>query len=342
MSERERIDQENRQRIAQMSPEEIAHERRELMAGLNPSLIERLLRRANIDDDNTTSDETLPLSESAAPAEAQSPGKENGKPKKSVSFEPAGDVERAKAMRSSPPQVPEPNPKPDQPFRNPDGAPSILPSDLGPASEAPFPIHFPQPPTAGLAPDLDPSSPNFLEDLRSHYFPSLPSSTENLSWLKPPSDAETEASPYNPSQDSLSPAELRFSFTGTLVPPSAALAMPVTMGLHHHASAPESAGYTIPELAQLARSTYAAQRCIAWQVLGRIFYRLGKEEWGQEISNGVWDVVEREGVVGGMMAEANQPEGRGHTSAKAWATEGLWLWRLGGGKRGIGPEKKAT
>jgi hypothetical protein len=49
-NERQRIDNENKQRLAAMSAEEIEEERQELLAGLNPSLIERLLKRANIDD----------------------------------------------------------------------------------------------------------------------------------------------------------------------------------------------------------------------------------------------------------------------------------------------------
>jgi RNA polymerase II-associated protein 1 len=120
---------------------------------------------------------------------------------------------------------------------------------------------------------------------------------------------------------------------------------------------PEAAGYTIPELAMLSRSTVPAQRCIAWQVLGRILFRLGKGEFGERGSTlveGLWRNVEREGVVARMLAEANgekseqsqagglagtEKSGLGrHASAKAWATEGVWLWRFGGGDRGISSE----
>ncbi|KAI4120619.1 MAG: hypothetical protein LQ347_007067, partial [Umbilicaria vellea] len=52
-TERKGIDEENRRWMAQMSPGEIARERQELLAGLSPSLIERLLRKANIDDGRT-------------------------------------------------------------------------------------------------------------------------------------------------------------------------------------------------------------------------------------------------------------------------------------------------
>ncbi|TVY54321.1 hypothetical protein LSUE1_G010312, partial [Lachnellula suecica] len=48
--ERRRIDEQNKQRLDMMSAEEINEERQELLAGLNPSLIERLLKRANLDE----------------------------------------------------------------------------------------------------------------------------------------------------------------------------------------------------------------------------------------------------------------------------------------------------
>jgi hypothetical protein len=136
------------------------------------------------------------------------------------------------------------------------------------------------------------------------------------------------------------------------------------MGLHHHGDDPHAAGYTIPELAILARSTFPAQRCIAWQVIGRILFRLGRAEFGErggQLSEGLWFVIEKEGVVAGMLAEADgdagQTLGRNkskpsqdqksaeenpnlmpvasgvgrHASAAAWAVEGIWLWQKGGG-----------
>ncbi|KAG7150343.1 RNA polymerase II-associated protein rba50 like [Verticillium longisporum] len=65
-----------------------------------------------------------------------------------------------------------------------------------------------------------------------------------------------------------------------MLPPRLSRQIPVSKGLHHHGQAPEAAGYTIEELSILARSAVAAQRCIAFQTIGRIFYRLGKGEWG--------------------------------------------------------------
>ncbi|KFZ12597.1 hypothetical protein V501_04136, partial [Pseudogymnoascus sp. VKM F-4519 (FW-2642)] len=124
-------------------------------------------------------------------------------------------------------------------------------------------LHFPRPPTL---PDLDPSSPNFLQDLHTAYFPSLPSSPASLAWLAPlptPGSAADLESTYHPSQTSIPSSSLRFDFRGQLLPPRISRAMPVDRGLHHHADAPEAGGYTISELAGLLRSSVPQQRGLA-------------------------------------------------------------------------------
>lgn len=193
-------------------------------------------------------------------------------------------------------------------------------------------VHFPEPKPA---PDLDPADPNFLENLHSTYFPSLPNDPSKLAWMAPlPSEgspADMESS-YNPNHPALPASALRFDFRGALLPPSISRAMPTSKGLHHHADAPEAAGYTIPELARLARSTYPAQRCIAFQVLGRLLYRLGKGIFGQgsEMTMGMWRCIE-EGKVLEILQQAAGQEG-GHRSVSAYAQEAVWLWQRGGGK----------
>ena len=144
--------------------------------------------------------------------------------------------------------------------------------------------------------------------------------------------AADQESSYNPSQPALPASALRFDFRGALLPPSIARAMPVNRGLHHHADAPEAAGYTIPELARLARSTFPTQRCLAFQVLGRVLYRLGKGVFGQgsEMTMGLWRCVE-EGRVLELLQQAAQQEG-GHRSVRVYAQEAVWLWQRGGGK----------
>lgn len=343
------IDEENKQRIAAMSEEEIEQEKAELKANLPASLIERLLRRANLDDD-ADAPVTAPKTE---PSRKDQP---TNKPSKSISF----DVSDIKATG---------NPKPvDKTLDFEDRPPAVHPSDLRPASEFPSgPIHFPTPPPRQTPmPNLDPNSPSFYDDLQAHYFPETPHDSSTLSWLKPldnSADASVadSLSAYHPSSSTtqIVPSAIRFSFRGEMLPPSQSLELPTSLGLHHHADDPEAAGYTISELSILSRSTVPAQRCVAWQVLGRILFRLGSGEFGADetdLVDGLWKVVELEGVVARMLEEAEggpqqhtQPGdgnelitnagiksniGR-HASAKAWAVEGIWLWQKGGGKRGI-------
>ncbi|KAK5129769.1 hypothetical protein LTR08_002835 [Meristemomyces frigidus] len=317
--DRHRIDEENRQKLAGMSIREIDEERRELMSSLSPALIERLLKRSNIESGSNESDLSGEL---AAPqTEQEEPRKKKTDPK-SVLF---ADPEPEDDMLETP-----------EHGEDVDAQPDILPHDS---------VHFPRPPQP---PELDPSSATFLEDLHDKYFPSLPADPDKLEWMQ---NSKSNKDPYDPTASAFSAKEIRFSFIGELLAPKTASLIPVTAGLHHHGDAPDSAGYTVSELAHLSRSTYAAQRCIAFQTLGRILYRLGKGEFGDagepdaettggadtfgELARGLWRLVEHEKVIETLVIES---EGQGidrgrHVSAKAYATEAVWLWRKGGGRR---------
>lgn len=304
--EKQEISAENKQRIAAMSTEDIEEARAELMSSLNPAFLERLLKRANIDEKPKDQE---PSSSQNAPTE------------------PPQQQEHAAAKALNEPQNP----------------------DLPSQSEHHYvpPIHFPQPPiNPSTFTPLDPSSPSFLQDLKTHYFPSISHDPSTMTWLTDPTEEENQDSPYHPDKDNYQISQLRFSFTGTLIPPAKSLSIGIDKGLHHHGLAPSSAGYTIPELALLARSTMPSQRCVAYQILGRTMYRLGQERFGAkggELYEGLWEVMERERVVEVMMGEANRSGG--HASAKTYAVEALWLWRRGcGGERGLLKEggKRAT
>ncbi|OJD17315.1 hypothetical protein AJ78_02603, partial [Emergomyces pasteurianus Ep9510] len=382
-NEKRSIEEENKRRLAAMSPAEIERERGELMSALPQSLIERLLRRANIEEDhqheeiikhraNKENKENNLQKQSVSAEELEpekTPATQFKKPTKSVSF----DVPLSQKDTQSNSTGEQELERPAQPLYMDNLPPLHPPSELYPASEFPTgPIHFPKPPPRqSPMPNLDPSSPSFLADLQTHYFPDIPHDPSSLSWLQPPNNSSStnaqtdnlETSPYHPDSaaTSISPASLRFSLAGNLLAPRTSLAIPTTLGLHHHADDPEAAGYTIPELAILSRSSLPAQRCLAWQVLGRFLYRLGGGEFGERGSalvEGLWSVVEREGVVAGMLAEAGGGSGSGgsgggggggantnagrigkHASARAWATEAVWLWRRGGGgDRGLTKE----
>ncbi|KAL8841348.1 MAG: hypothetical protein Q9170_000979 [Blastenia crenularia] len=316
-TERQEIDKENRQRIAGMSPEDIDQARRELMSGLSGSLIERLLKKAYIEEqpEGIGNEEYLP--------EITPSGKE-------VNFE-------AKVSESGVTQgVTQLQQQNDPSALDDEKAPVEPPHDLQPVSTfSGYPaipsFHFPRPPTP---PSLNPEDPEFLSKLHSTYFPSLPSNPNALSWMQPP-DA-TESDVYSPSRDDLPPSAVRFDFKGRLLPPRLAAQIPITKGLHHHGTAPGAAGYTVPELAHLSRSSFPAQRCIAYQTLGRILYRLGMGVFGpedHELCQGLWKCIEQGRVLDTLTSEAARGGESGNRSCWVTATEAVWLWRKGGGRK---------
>ncbi|KAK6366041.1 hypothetical protein LTS17_011008 [Exophiala oligosperma] len=291
------ISEENKRRIAEMSIDDIEEARSELMRNLNPAFLERLLKRANIDDDQQEQ-KRWPQ----APEEGDE--HDHGDTRKEMDSVEATEM--------------------------PAGAPDDTPS-------APS-VHFPAPPRSkdDFIP-LDPNDPSFFSELRTHYFPNTPHDPSTMTWLQDPTEEENQESLYNPEKESFLASALRFGFNGRLIPPKESLEIDVKRGLHHHGDEPSSAGYTIPELAILARSTLPNQRCMAYQLLGRILFRLGRGDFGPrggELQEALWSVVERERPLEVMMAEANRQSG--HASAKAHAVEALWLWRKGGGgDRGV-------
>ena len=323
--EKARIDRENNDRLAEMSSAEIEQERQELLNSLGPEMIQKLLQRSNIDSGGAETD----LSKPNEPLPGSSLKRNNAdgeRREKKVAFA-AEDVDDHAAAAA------EPELEDDDPT---DSAP---PAASLPAEDS---IHFPHP---TQPPELDPSSDSFLSDLHTKYFPSLPADPDKLEWMQAKSNPKTNT--YDPSASGLEPKDIRFSFKGALIPPSTAAAIPVTAGLHHHGDAPDAAGYTIAELSHLSHSSYAAQRCIAFQTLGRILYRLGTGEYGDAgepteveggmgpLARGLWREVNQEKVTEMLVRES---EGKGvdggrHLSAKAYATEAVWLWQKGGGRR---------
>lgn len=309
-----RIDQENMQRIASMSPAEIARAQDDIMQGLNPALVQRLLQRASIDDRTGPS----PFDPSAS---------ENHEKTTAL---PTVKAEDADAQGPSAPITKDPSANS---FLDEDKAPAQIPPDLFPITNQPRSTHFPAPP--GL-PDIDPSDPNFLATLHEKYFPSLPADPSKLAWMAPVPSQDSPAdkeSPYYPHPE-IGVSALRFDFRGRFLSPRVSRSIPSNRGLHHHGEAPEAAGYTVAELARLARSAVPAQRCMAYQTLGRILYRLGRGEWGKTeedtIAMGVWDSM-KQGRVLESLLEAAAGEG-GHRGSRAYATEALWLFEKGGWK----------
>lgn len=339
-SERRTIDKENKDKIENMSAEEIDAAQKEIFSSLDPSLIHMLMKRANIDGSepppfdkpNETGQPRPPLVE-VEDEETQDQKKAQGEktPKKTVTFaEP--EIEPTAPHLTNTESTRNPGIDEDAP---PIQTPSLFPITSQDSSQPAGPtdtVHFPPAPHH----ELDPSDPNFLQNLHEKYFPNLPADPSRLAWMAPiptehsPADQD---SPYYPGQTSLPSSALRFSFRGALLPPRVSRAIPVSKGLHHHGEAPEAAGYTIPELARLARSVVPAQRCLAFQTLGRILYRLGRGEWGvgdDEVGMGIWRCVQEGRVLETLGEAAGVEEGSGHRSSRAYAIEAVWLFEKGG------------
>ncbi|RBR04677.1 uncharacterized protein FIESC28_11505 [Fusarium coffeatum] len=335
--EKQRIDRENQQKLASMSPDEIAQAQQDIMNGLNPALIQRLLSRANIDEQTGPSPFDPPQPEI----------EETPEPPPTIKVEDADKVEASKNIPAAAARPPKPSVEsvPETDSSKPkatstkkiaddydeDKAPPQIPPDLFPITDQPKSVHFPVPPAL---PDLDPSDPNFLATLHEKYFPNLPADPSKLAWMAPIPTEDSPAdkdSSYYPHPE-IPVNALRFDFQGRFLSPRVSRSIPSSKGLHHHGDAPEAAGYTVAELAHLARSAVPAQRCMAFQTLGRILYRLGLGEWGKSedhpIAMGVWGAVKK-GRVLDTLTEAAMTEG-GHRGSRAYATEALWLFEKGG------------
>ncbi|KAI1302866.1 RPAP1-like protein [Xylaria venustula] len=368
-NEKTNIDRENSQRLASMSPEEIEEARQELFSGLDSSTLERLLKRANLDEGANISSLDLPqpapqatssgsgqahiepeiriddTSDQITPSVPISKGPEdpsttsanndanNITTKPPVSRE--SDEHNSSSSHTKKPEYHTPTVDNDD-----DSAPAVPPAEhiIDPSAPELEGAHWPRAPQPA---DLDPSDPNFLQNLHEKYFPSLPADPSKLAWMAPvptPNSAADRDSPYYPGQDSLPVSALRFDFRGALLPPRISRAVPTSKGLHHHGEAPEAAGYTVRELARLARSAVPGQRCVAHQTLGRILYRLGKGEFGgvsqDDVSMGIWREFSENAVLRSLHDEIGTEEGRGrgHRSARAYATEAIWLFEKGGWK----------
>lgn len=392
--ERRAIHEENQRRLDSMSEAEIEEERRELMANLDPALIQMLLKRSNADaggshpqsqSQSTDKSAQYTETEDADPESAiirplfqsnlddgsnalqewpEDKVESSGPtlPTEEAGHEPVAKAPSSKkvAFAASVDEEEEEDEDIVSQLRDATTASSTTPTHTH-GEEATGSLHFPPIPQP---PDLDPNDPNFLENMHAKYFPSLPYNPSTVEWMKP-IDPTDKSSPYHPSQTALNASELRFDFKGTLLAPSTAREIPTNKGLHHHADAPEAAGYTIAELAVTARSAVPAQRCMAYQTLGRILYRLGQGEFGEErpkqetdgpvrvvattpdddegeevtedddvghyMAAGLWKCIEDGRVIETLTEEANKQ--KGHLTARTFAQEALWNWRRGGGRK---------
>ncbi|ORY58703.1 RPAP1-like protein [Pseudomassariella vexata] len=348
MDAKSSIDRENNARLATMTDEEIEKARLELFNGMDSSLLEILLKRANLDEKHGKSPFDEPESATAQQDPPQTRVEDAATetkpaPRKRVTFAEDNTAPSPAAQATTQAAFEQ---RQHESVVDDDTAPSVPPEDHIIAEDAHSKPHWPKPPQTA---DLDPSDPDFLSSLHTKYFPSLPADPSKLAWMSPvptPNSPADYDSPYHPSQTSLPVTALRFDFRGALLPPKISRAIPVTKGLHHHGEAPEAAGYTVAELAMLARSAVPGQRCMAYQTLGRIMYRLGRGEFGgpgDVISDGVWGQMVEGKIMESLYEEAGMDldgglgdgKGRGHRTAHAFAVEAIWLFEKGGFKERI-------
>lgn len=367
-SESEKIHIGNLERLSRMSEKEIEQERNEILGSMDERVLKSLLKRAMAreqENDGVLDDEEVnrALGIDTSKSGAEDLPKESAKrsSKKSVSFDLEKDLKEEKQDRTYDTyekKVQQDTEKRLSDFSianvgveglinsNDERYPSFedlqrIQTEMDAQDEEKkrlekqreINVHFPKNPT-GVVDDLDPSDPRFFDRLHEKYFPSLPSEPDKLEWMQPLSklkddDVEKE---YSEERDSLLPRELRFDFKGEILSPRQSQKLPTHMGLHHHGLQPDSAGYTIPELAHLARSTVNSQRSIAIQTLGRILYRLGKGNYGAEIGAGLWGLLDEARVVESI-TEATDDRKTKSMTVRAYAVEALWLWRQGGGGR---------
>ncbi|KTW27672.1 hypothetical protein T552_02112 [Pneumocystis carinii B80] len=179
-------------------------------------------------------------------------------------------------------------------------------------------VHFPTAPFD----ELDPSSPDFFKQLHSKYFPDLPVDPSKLAWMMAPTKDEDEMD-YHESMSEIAPESIRFDFNANILSPRISREVPMYIGLHHHANAPLAAGYSIPELVHLSRSTFPAQRCIAILILGRIMYKLSKYTYGYIVTDALKNVIRKSNAMESLIDAAS--EKTRHLSVRSYAEEALYL-----------------
>ena len=165
------------------------------------------------------------------------------------------------------------------------------------------------------------------------YFPSSTSSVEQPEWTLPVYPAE-ETFFSSPDNSKPLPSSMRFDFNGNYIPPSISRSLPTHLGLHHHAHDPGSAGYTLPELSILARSTQPSQKCIALKIIGFVLVDIvtGKYDW--DVTEGLWDEVDGERIIEILLEVAKGgTEASGNRSVLRYAEDALDKWVDAGGPK---------
>ncbi|AET37284.1 Rba50p Ecym_1026 [Eremothecium cymbalariae DBVPG len=350
LTEAEKIHLENVKYISSMSPEQIEHERRELLDTLDPDVLAGLIRRINRGSSNSAAGD-LPLFAEVDGAV----GTWVGGTREFPNMPRLDDATVEKALGVQAPAVSVLSPNKDFDY---DIPPSTHEDedDIAPQEyqliknisqmtnkELLEDVHFVK--NTMQAPELDIGDADFMEKLHEKYFPDLPKEVDKLAWMQAIPDSYSKLDRILDD-----PSECRFDFNGNLVPPGREITDTRT-GLHHHSKDEHLAGYTIPELQHLSRSSFASQRCISIQILGRILYKLGKQSYYQlvptvdantyEEEGGVdgitskiyymfWDLIKSTMIVESLQLAADEKQTK-NLNVRNYAIDALWLWKQGGG-----------
>lgn len=366
-TEAQKIHRENLEYMSRMTPEQIARERQELMEALDPKLISKLLKNVQKSDkifaeiegasgtwvggknENVNGVADLPpLDEDLVnkALEIDDGNKISTKPVKHVTIEEP-------AQKEPVPKEPAQEEEEDVEYPPLDDD-DVAPLDYQMAQSIDHmenedllkDVHFVRPGHGHDDEDedkepLDINDPEFNEKLHKKYFPDLPKDIDKLKWMAPLSNENIDSN-----VDDVT--ECRFDFKGNLVPPNRPIDS-TQSGLHHHSENQHLAGYTIIELAHLARSQFPSQRTIAIRTLGRILYKLGKQDYNDQLIVEVndsteaeeatkhiytmfWDLVKDAKVIE-LLELGSDEKFTKNLSIRNYSIEALWLWKQGGGNK---------
>ncbi|WWC90986.1 uncharacterized protein L201_005925 [Kwoniella dendrophila CBS 6074] len=144
---------------------------------------------------------------------------------------------------------------------------TLIPKSSAPTTKSLKPIPRPQ--------DDDPS----LSELKE-FFPSVPTESTKLEWLKPVSTVNNETS---------SSSLPRFDLSGNLLSLNEQNNLPVHLGLHHHGDSPSLAGYTLEEILYLSRSTLPSQKITMMSLLTKIISKFRNNQYPADKAKQVED-----------------------------------------------------
>ncbi|WWC72877.1 uncharacterized protein I206_106841 [Kwoniella pini CBS 10737] len=120
-----------------------------------------------------------------------------------------------------------------------------------------------------------------LSELKQ-FFPSVPSEPSKLAWLQPVSSSSADSS--------TSP---RFDLSGNILSSSEQNELPQHLGLHHHGSSPDLAGYTMQEITHLCRSTVPSQKITMMNTLSRVISRYHQGAYSEVV---ITEIDKHEGI----------------------------------------------